>query len=143
MTDADLAVFCQSLADAVIEDRLEDASRAYVYPLALYTPDGMSIEATEAQTVSALGARRSMAVEHGATQISASVYDIDRSRPGRIVLGVIWTYLAEGGQALDHTDLRYYCIVDGSAAIKIELIEIERFAFEETSENWTGSPRRH
>ncbi len=143
MTDAELAVFCQDLADAVMDGRMEDASHAYAYPLALYIPGGMSIEASKAQTIAALTARRGMAVAHGATSIAASISHIDRSRSGRIVLDVMWTYLAEGGLPLDHTDLRYYCIADHPKPLKIELIEIGRFAFEESFENWTGAPLRH
>ncbi|MDU8943329.1 hypothetical protein [Ovoidimarina sediminis] len=143
MEEAALSRFCQDLADAVIEGRLDDALRVYSYPLAVYRPGGVNVERSREDTQRALTGRMSVAKSNGTVAIATKLLNIDRSKQGRIILEVEWAYLGPACKELDRTHLRYYCRTDGSGALRIEMVDLERMAFHGAPGLWQLPDRPH
>ena len=138
-----LAEFCQALADAVMEGRLEAAADSYSYPLALYRTGQVEIEHSRADTIRSLTRRMTKAKSHGAVKVDASTGEIDRSKPAGVSFPVEWAFIGQDGKVLDRTERRYFCKIDDGGALRIVMIEMQRRAFEGPPDTWRRNSPKH
>jgi len=120
---------CMALALAFKEGRLDRLSEHYVYPLAIYSPSGLWIEANPRETADIVFLRRALAVKAGMADLRVAVGTIKELAGGRIKVGVSWEYLDAVGRTLGRSKLNYYCRRGEDAVLRVEMIDFSELAF--------------
>ena len=128
--------FCQSLADAVLDGRLEEAAAQYSYPVVIYHLDKVIIEQDRRDAIRALTQVMTKAKAHGTASIKVSIGTVDDSKTGRVSFPLEWAFLGPDGKVMDRKKMLYYCRADADGAPKIAMLEMERHAFEGPPHTW-------
>jgi hypothetical protein len=132
-----------SLARAFKEGRLDVLSSHYVYPLAIYSPIGLWLEANPQETAEVIFRRRAAALKAGMADVRLTVGDTTEEGAGRLRVDVAWEFLNAAGQAFDKSELRYFCRRDADGQLRVEMIEFSRLAFAEAGRTEDPPPRRN
>ena len=128
--------FCQSLADAVLDGRLEEAADFYSYPMVVYRLGKVEIEQVREDAIRALTQVMTKAKAHGTAAIKVSIGELDTSKPQRATFPLEWAFVGPDGTVMDRKKMRYFCKTDGTGALRIAMLEMERHAFEGPPDTW-------
>jgi hypothetical protein len=132
-----------SLARAFKEGKLEVLSSHYLYPLAIYSPIGLWLEANPQETAEMIFRRRAAALRAGMADVRVTVGETTEGVMGRLAVDVAWDFLNAAGQAIDRSELRYYCRRGADGQLRVEMIEFSRLAFAEAGREKDPPPRRN
>ena len=131
-----------ALARAFREGRLDRLSKYYVYPLAIYSPRGLWIEASPQKTAEVIFERRAAALKAGMADLRVTVGEIAEVEGGRLRVQVTWDFLDTGGRSIGISELHYYCRRGADAAWRVEMIEFSRLAFPNAGLSDARPPRQ-
>jgi hypothetical protein len=132
-----------SLARAFKEGKLDVLSSHYIYPLAIYSPVGLWLEANPQETAEMIFQRRAAALRAGMADVRATVGETSEVVTGRLAVDVAWDFLNAAGQLIGRSELRYFCRRDASGQLRVEMIEFSRLAFAEAGRERDPPPRRN
>jgi hypothetical protein len=138
-----VAELCASLARAFKEGQLDRLSSHYLYPLAIYSPVGLWLEANPQETAEMIFRRRAAALRAGMADVRVTLGDTTEGVTGRLAVDVAWDFLNAAGQVIDRSELRYYCRRDTDGQLRVEMIEFSRLAFAEAGREKDPPPRRN
>jgi hypothetical protein len=136
-----VAELCASLARAFREGQLDRLSSHYLYPLAIYSPVGLWLEANPQETAEMIFRRRAAALRAGMADVRVTVGETTEGVTGRLAVDVAWDFLNAAGQVIDRSELRYYCRRDADGQLRVEMIEFSRLAFAEAGREKDPPPR--
>jgi hypothetical protein len=138
-----VAELCTALATAFREGRLDRLSAHYLYPLAIYSPDGLWLEGSPAETAEIIFRRRAAALKAGMRDIRVTIGAVSEEDGGRLRAEVAWDFLGAGGQDIDRSELKYYCRRGADGALRVEMIEFARLAFADAGRGKDPPARRN
>jgi hypothetical protein len=138
-----VAELCASLARAFKEGQLDRLSSHYLYPLAIYSPIGLWLEANPQETAEMIFRRRGAALRAGMADVRVTVGEPVEGVTGRLAVDVAWDFLNAAGQLIDRSELRYYCRREADGQLRVEMIEFSRLAFAEAGREKDPPPRRN
>lgn len=130
---------CAALVAAFVEGRLENLPRHYVYPLAVFLPDGVRIEMTPDVTTEKIFARRAAAMREGMRDVRLRIADVREVPNGRVTVDLSWEFVDVNGQPIDRSTMRYFCRRDPDGSVRVEMIEFSEIAF---ADSVTADPPR-
>jgi hypothetical protein len=134
---------CTSLALAFKEGRLDRLSSHYLYPLAVYSPVGLWLEANPQETAEMIFRRRAAAIKAGMADVRVSIGEPTEEEAGRLRVDVAWDFLNAAGQRFERSELRYFCRRGPDGQLRVEMIEFAKLAFAETGRPEEPPPRRN
>jgi hypothetical protein len=132
-----------ALVGAFKEGRLDRLSDHYLYPLAIYSPLGLWIEASPEETADIVFRRRAAALKAGMADVRVTIGEIEEIDAGRLRVGLAWDFLDTGGQSLGRSELRYFCRRGMDASLRVEMIEFSQLAFPEAGRPDVPPSRRN
>jgi hypothetical protein len=138
-----VAELCASLAQAFKEGQLDRLSSHYLYPLAIYSPIGLWLEANPQETAEMIFRRRAAALRAGMAEVRVTVGEPVEGVTGRLAVDVAWDFLNAAGLTIDRSELRYYCRRGADGQLRVEMIEFSRLAFAEAGREKDPPPRRN
>ena len=124
---------CRHLASAFAEGRLEDIPDNYIYPLAVYLPDGIRIEMSPRETAEAVFVRRTVALKAGMRSVRVGIAGVTEMEGGRIPVSLTWEFLDANGQPIGQSSMRYFCRRSRDGTLRVEMIEFTELAFPEAA----------
>ena len=122
---------CMALALAFKEGRLDSLADHYIYPLAIYSPQGLWIEASPMATAEIVFRRRALALQAGMADVRVAIGDVSDIEGGRLRVPVAWDFLDAEGRSLGRSELHYFCRRGADMEVRVEMIEFSRLAFSE------------
>ncbi len=134
---------CTSLAAAFKEGQLDRLSSHYLYPLAIYSPVGLWLEANPQETAEMIFRRRAAALKAGMADVRVSIGETTEEGAGRLRVDVAWDFLNAVGQRIDRSVLRYFCRRCADGQLRVEMIEFSQLAFAEAGGPDEPPPRRN
>jgi hypothetical protein len=134
---------CVALATAFREGRLDGLSDHYIYPLAIYSPAGLWIEASPQETADVIFLRRAAAVQAGMADLRLTIGEIAEVEGERQRVGVTWEFLGSGGVPLARSVLNYFCRRCADGALRVEMIDFSELAFSQAGRPNAMPPRRN
>jgi hypothetical protein len=120
---------CRHLASAFAEGRLEDIPDHYIYPLAIYLPDGIRIEMSPRETAEAVFLRRTVALKAGMRSVRVRIAGVTEMQGGRIPVSLSWEFLDANGRRIGLSSMRYFCRRSADGTLRVEMIEFTEIAF--------------
>ena len=124
VSQAELGRFLQQVADAFLSGDHEWLCSINIYPLVVYVHQEIHLEWTALETQETLLERREAALRAGVKKIEAHVLEIGTSDAGRFPVRVNWTFMGSEGKVIARNRLRYYCRLDETGHIRIEILEL-------------------
>jgi hypothetical protein len=132
-----------SLARAFKEGRLDRLSAHYLYPLAIYSPIGLWLEANPQETAEMIFRRRAAALKAGMADVRLTVGNATEEVAGRLTVDVAWDFVNVSGQRIDRSELRYFCRRGSDGNLRVEIIEFSQLAFAEAGREKDPPPQRN
>jgi hypothetical protein len=132
-----------SLARAFKEGRLDRLSSHYFYPLAIYSPIGLWLEATPQETAEMIFRRRAAALKAGMADVRVTIGNATEEVAGRLTVDVAWEFMNASGQRIDRSELRYFCRRGADGKLRVEIIEFSQLAFAEAGREKDPPPQRN
>jgi hypothetical protein len=120
-----------ALAQAFKEGHLERMASLYHYPLAIYSPSGLWLEANARETVEIVFRRRVAAIRAGMSDLRVTIGKPIEDGAERIRVNVAWDFVKADGTVFDRSRLRYFCRRDPDGQLRVEMIEFSQLAFAE------------
>ena len=114
----------QQIADAFLSGDHEWLCSINIYPLVVYVHQDIHLEWTALETQETLLERRQAALRAGVEKIEAKVLNVGASEAGRFPVRVNWTFMGSEGNVIARNRLRYYCRLDETGHIRIEILEL-------------------
>ena len=132
-----------ALATAFRDGRLDRIPEHYIYPLAIYSPAGLWIEASPQETGDVIFLRRAAALKAGMVDLRLTIREIADVEGERQRVGVTWEFLGPGDLTIARSVLNYVCRRCADGAVRVEMIDFSELAFSEVGRQDTPPPRRN
>ena len=138
-----VAELCASLARAFKEGQLEQLASHYLYPLAIYSPTGLWLEASPQETAEVIFRRRAAALKAGMADVLVTMDVPTAEDAGRLRVDVAWEFVNAAGELIDRSALRYFCRRCPDGQLRVEMIEFSQLAFSDAHRAPEPPPRHN